>query len=221
MVCLRSSTIKGHSKIHRETVSCVSTICLKQCKTCPSHTVNQVADQLDLITIALYIQNATNEMHPCSLSITYTFPYCNPPPPWVRRSTMFSAHQSSSQQPSYLTSALYNENRDLSVKRTSLQSGRHHMQSGQDREWEHKHADKLLWDFLWQFVQNLFGYANQLWQQLSRWLVSDNLRYEGAECWGHGLVYLHVACLLGIWLFLVCFFLFSSSFHYFVSSCWP
>lgn len=114
----------------------------------------------DLIKISLYIQNATNEMHPCSLSITYIFPYCNPPPPWVRRSTMFSAPQSSTQQPSYLTSALHNENRDSSVKRTSLQSVRHHMQSGQDREWEHKHADKLLWDFLWQFVQNLFGYAN-------------------------------------------------------------
>lgn len=80
----------------------------------------------DLITISLYIQNATNEMHLCSLSITYTFPYCNPPPPWVRRSTMFSAHRSSTQQPSYLTSALYNENRDSSVKRTSLQGGRHH-----------------------------------------------------------------------------------------------
>lgn len=161
----------------------------------------------DLIIIALYIQNATNEMHLCSLSITYTFPYCNPPPPpWVRRSTMFSAHQSSTQQPSYITSTLYNENCNLSVKRTSLQSGRHHMQSGQGREWEHKHADKLLWYFLWQFVQNLFSYANQLWQQLSRWLVSDNLGYEGAECWGHGLVYLHVACLLGIWLFSVCFF---------------
>ncbi|ROL52195.1 hypothetical protein DPX16_6072 [Anabarilius grahami] len=32
----------------------------------------------DLVTVSLYIQNAINKMHWCSLSITYACPYHNP-----------------------------------------------------------------------------------------------------------------------------------------------
>ncbi len=44
------------------------------------------------------------------------------------------------------------------------------------------------------FVQKFFGYANQLLQQLSAWLVSDDLGGEDAGCGGPGLVWLHVVC---------------------------
>ncbi len=42
------------------------------------------------------------------------------------------------------------------------------LQSGQD-------PDELPWDGFWQFVQKLFGFAHWLLQQLSGWLVSDDL----------------------------------------------
>ncbi len=45
-----------------------------------------------------------------------------------------------------------------------------------------------------QFVQKLFGYVNRLLQQLSGWLVSDDLGGEDAGCEGPGLVWLHVVC---------------------------
>ena len=45
-----------------------------------------------------------------------------------------------------------------------------------------------------EFVQKFFGYANRLLQQLSGWLVSDDLGGEDAGCGGPGLVWLHVVC---------------------------
>ncbi len=112
-------------------------------------------------------------MHPCPLSITYRLPYHNPtpPPPWATRSTtLTSANRSPTQcHNTCLPSALYNENRDSSVKRTPLQSARHHWM------WSFAHssrlrrrtavrsrppmrttsnADGLPWDGFWQFVQN-------------------------------------------------------------------
>ncbi len=43
-------------------------------------------------------------------------------------------------------------------------------------------------------MQEFFGYANRLLQQLSVWLVSDDLGGEDAGCGGPGLVWLHVVC---------------------------
>ncbi len=43
-------------------------------------------------------------------------------------------------------------------------------------------------------AQKFFGYANRLLQQLSGWLVSDDLGGEDAGCGGPGLVCLHVVC---------------------------
>ncbi len=40
-------------------------------------------------------------------------------------------------------------------------------------------------------MQKFFGYVNRLLQQLSRWLVSDDLGDEDAGCGGPGLVWLH------------------------------
>ncbi len=45
-----------------------------------------------------------------------------------------------------------------------------------------------------QFVQKLFGYANRLLQQLSGWLVSDDLGGKDAGRGGPGLVWLHMVC---------------------------
>ncbi len=68
------------------------------------------------------------------------------------------------------------------------------LQSGRDPDEDDEHADELPWDGFWQFVQKLFGYANWLLQQLSGWLVSDDLRGEDAGCGGPGLVWLHMVC---------------------------
>ncbi len=46
--------------------------------------------------------------------------------------------------------------------------------------------EELPWDGFWQFVQKFFGYANQLLQQLSGWLVSDDRGGEDAGCGGLG-----------------------------------
>ncbi len=43
-------------------------------------------------------------------------------------------------------------------------------------------------------MQKLFGYANRLLQQLSGWLVSDDLGGEDAGCGAPGLVWLHMVC---------------------------
>ncbi len=43
-------------------------------------------------------------------------------------------------------------------------------------------------------MQNFSGYANRLLQQLSGWLVSDDLGGEDAGCGGPGLMWLNVVC---------------------------
>ncbi len=68
------------------------------------------------------------------------------------------------------------------------------LQSGQDPDEDDEHADELPWDCFWQFVQKFFGYANRLLQQLSGWLVSDDLGGEDAGCGGPGLMWLHMVC---------------------------
>ncbi len=161
----------------------------------------------DLNTVSLCIQNAINTMHLCSLSITYACPYPNP------TTTMgHSIHNIDISKPITHTTPysclppLYSENRDSSIKRTPLQSVRHH------RMWAFANSSRLWrqtvvrsrprwgrracrWaDGFWQFVQKFFAYANRLLQQLSGWLVSDNLGGEDAGCGGPGLVWLHVVC---------------------------
>ncbi len=54
------------------------------------------------------------------------------------------------------------------------------LQSGLDPDEDDEHADELPWDGFWQFVQKFFGYANRLLQQLSGWLVSDDLEVKDA-----------------------------------------
>ncbi len=133
-----------------------------------------------------------------------------PPPPLATRSTtLTSANRSPRQRHTRcLPSALYSKNRDSTVKRTPLQSARHH------RMWAFAHSSWLRrqtvvksrprwgwracrWASLRQFltvVKKFFSYANWLLQQLSRWLVPDYLGGEDAGCGGPGLVWLHVVC---------------------------
>ncbi len=102
-----------------------------------------------------------------------------------------------------LPSALYSENQDSSMKRTPLQSARRH------RMWAFAYSSRLRrwtavrsrpwwgwracrWASLRRFLtvkQKFFGYANRLLQQLSGWLISDDLGGEDAGCGGSGLVW--------------------------------
>ncbi len=76
-------------------------------------------------------QNAINKMHLCSLSITYASTY-------THSTTLTSANRSPTRRHTRcLPSALYSENRDSSVKRTPLQSARHH------RMWAFAHSSRL------------------------------------------------------------------------------
>ncbi len=55
-------------------------------------------------------------------------------------------------------------------------------QVGYDDELQSGH--ELPWDGFWQFVQKFFGYANWLLQQLSGWLVSDEMKMLDVEVLG-------------------------------------
>ncbi len=72
----------------------------------------------DLVTVSLWIKNAINKMHRCSLSITYACPYHNPTT--TQSTSLTSANRSPTQRHTRcLPSALYSENRDSSPKTVS------------------------------------------------------------------------------------------------------
>ncbi len=164
----------------------------------------------DLVMVSLCIQNAINKMHLCSLSITYACPYHNP------NATMgHSIHNVDISKPlthttPYKLSAICpvqwkpgfirEENTSPKCRCHRMWAFAHtisyddELQSGRDLDEDDEHADELPWDGFWQIVQKLFGYANRLLQQLSGWLVSDDLGGEDARCGGPGLVWLHVVC---------------------------
>ncbi len=84
----------------------------------------------DLVTVSLCIQNAINKMHLCSFSITYACPYHN-----LTATMGHSIHNVDISKPlthttpytlRCLSSVLYSENWDSSVKRTPLQSTKRH-----------------------------------------------------------------------------------------------
>ncbi len=131
------------------------------------------------------------------------------PPPWATQSTKLTSENRSPTQchTRCLPSALYSENRDSSVKRRPLQSARRHrmwafaqvcydnkLQSGRDPDEDEGHIDEFPRDGFWQFVQKFFGYAKRFLQQLSGWLVSDDLGGEDTRCGCPGLVWLYVVC---------------------------
>ncbi len=70
----------------------------------------------DLVTVSLCIQNAINQMHLCSLSITYACPYHNPTATMGHSiHNVTSANRSPTRRHTRcLLSALYSENQDSS-----------------------------------------------------------------------------------------------------------
>ncbi len=150
-------------------------------------------------------------MHLCLLSITYACPYHNP------TATMgHSIHNIDISKPlthttPYMRSAIcpvqwkpgiYPWRELLSKVPDAIECEHLPTQVGYDDELQSvrnpdeddEHKDELPWDGFWQFVQKFFGYANRLLQQLSGWLVSDDLGGENAGCGGPWLVWLHVVC---------------------------
>ncbi len=155
----------------------------------------------DLVTVSVCIQNAINKMHLCSLSITYSCPYHNP------TATMgHSIHNVDISKPlthttPYMLSTICPVQRKPGFIREENTSPKCQTPSNVSicplksvTDEDDEHADELLWDGFWQFVQKLFGYVNRLLQQLSGWLVSDDRGGEDAGCGGPGLVWLHVVC---------------------------
>ncbi len=158
---------------------------------------------VDLVTVSLCIQNAINKMHLCSLSITYACPYHKP------TATMgHSIHNVDITKPlTHTTSAicpiqwkpwrghLFKVSDAIECEHFPTQVGYDDkLQSGRDPDENNEHPDELTWDGFWQFMQKFFGYSNQLLQQLSGWLVSDDLGGEDAGCGGPRLVWLHMVC---------------------------
>ncbi len=132
------------------------------------------------------------------------------PSPWATRSTMLISanHSPTRRHTRCLPSLLYSKNRDSSMKRTPLQSARCH------RMWAFTHSRRLWrrhavrsrsrwgrracrWASLRRFLTvcaEMIWLCNRLLQQLSEWLVSDDLGGEDAGCGGPRLVWLHVVC---------------------------
>ncbi len=132
-----------------------------------------------------------------------------PPPPWASRSTTLTsanphnAIHAVCHLPCTVKTGIHPWREHLSKVPDTIECEHFptqvgyddELQSGRDPNEDDKHADELPWDGFWQFVQKLFGYANcWLWQQLSGWLVSDDLGGEYAGCGGPGLVWLHMVC---------------------------
>ncbi len=161
------------------------------------------------------VHSKCHHMHLCLLSITYACPYHNP------TATMgHSIHNVDISEPlthmtPYTLSAICpvqwkpgfirEENTSPTCQTPSnvsicplksVMTANYSQVETPDEDDEH--ADELPWDGFWQFVQKFFGYANRLLQQLSGWLVSDDLGGEDAGCGGPGLVwtFLQSACQL-------------------------
>ncbi len=149
-------------------------------------------------------------MHLCLQSITYACPYHNPTatighsirnvdiskPLTHTTPYMLSAICPVQWKPGFIRKENASKVPDtIECERLPTQVGYDdELHSGRHPDEEDEHADELPWDGFWQFVQKFFGYANRLLQQLSGWLVSDDLGGENAGCGGPGLVWLHVVC---------------------------
>ncbi len=165
----------------------------------------------DLVTVSLCIQNAINKMHLCSLSITYACPYHNPtrhhgpldPQRWHQQTAHpHDAIHAVCHLPCAVKTGIHQVREHLSKVPDTIECEHlptqvgydDKLQSCRDPDEDDEYADELPWDGFWQFVQKFFGYANRLLQQLSGWLVSDDLGGKDAGCGGPGLVWLHVVC---------------------------
>ncbi len=130
-----------------------------------------------------------------------------PSPPWATRSTMLTSAKPLTHTKSYTLSAIYPLQWKPGFIREENTSPKCQMPSNVSictlksvtttkcsQVETPMRTTSMTWDGFWQVVQKFFGYANRLLQQLSGWLVSDDLGGEDAGCGGLGLVWLHVVC---------------------------
>ncbi len=146
----------------------------------------------------LCIQNAINKMHLCSLSITYACPYHNP------TTTMgHSIHNVDISKPlthtrPYTLSAICpvqwkpgficEENTSPKCQTPS------NVSNCPLKTVTATNCCQVETPMRTTSMQMSFPETNRLLQQLSGWLVSDDLGGEDAGCGGPGLVWLHVVC---------------------------
>ncbi len=163
----------------------------------------------DLVTVSLCIQNAINKMHVCSLSITYAYPYHNPTATMGHSIHNVDISKLLTHTTSYTLSVIcpvqcklrfiHEENTSpkcqtpsnvsicplKSVTMTNCSQVETPMRTtSMQTSFPQTVSDSL--------CRNC--YANRLLQQLSGWLVSDDLGGEDAGCGGPGLVWLHMVC---------------------------
>ncbi len=163
----------------------------------------------DLVTVSLCIQNSINKMHLCSLSITYACPYHNPTATMGHSIHNVDISKLLTHTAPYTLSAICPVQWKPGFIREENTSPKCQMPSNRSicplksvrttncsQVETPMRTTSMQWASLrrFQFVQKFFGYANRLLQQLSGWLVSDDLGGEDAGCGGPGLVWLHVVC---------------------------
>ncbi len=161
--------------------------------------------------VSLCIQNAINKIHLCLLFMTYACPYHNPTSTMGHSIHNVNISKLLTHTTPYTLSAICPVQWKLGFIREENTSPKCQTPSNvsicplksptmtnwvsvRDPDEDDEHAGELPWDGFWQFVQKFFGYANWLLQQLSGWLVSDDLGGEDAGCGGPGLVWLHGVC---------------------------
>ncbi len=149
----------------------------------------------DLITVSLCVQNAINKMHLCSPTHTIT------PPPLGHSIHYVDISEPLTHTTPYTLSAIcpvqwkpgFIREENTSPKcQTPSNVSICPLKSVTTTNCRPRWGRRASLRRFWQFVQKFFGYANRLLQQLSGWLVSDDL--EDAGCGSPGLVWLHVVC---------------------------
>ncbi len=158
----------------------------------------------DLITLSLFIQNAINKMHLCSLSITYAYPYHNP------TATMgHSIHNVDISKPlthttQYTQSAIcpvqwkpgFIREKNTSPKcQTPSNVSICPLKSITTMNCSQVETPMRTTSMQMSFPETCSdSMCRNSLQQLSGWLVSDDLGGENAGCGGPGLVWLHMVC---------------------------
>ncbi len=195
--------LKGHSKMCSFTVLGVRKQVSLWCDHHLPHAVHNNGPQY-LVTVSLCIQNAINKIHLCSLSITYACPYHNPPATMAHSIHNVDISKPLTHTTPYMLSAIcpgQSKPGFIREKNTSpkcqtpsnvsicpLKSDTTTNCSQVETQMRTTSMQMSFPDTVYKFLQIFFGYANRMLQQLSRWLVSDDLGGEVAGCGGPWLV---------------------------------
>ncbi len=155
----------------------------------------------DLVTVSLCIQKAINKMHLCLWSITYACPYHNPTATMGHLIHNVDISKLLTHTAPYMLSAicLYSENRDLSVKRISLQRARCHPM------WAFAHSSQLRWRTAVR-SRPRWGRRACRWASLRQFLtVCAEIQFTGNSSGGHSYSK-HANCMLpqNLWQMWLC-----------------